>query len=646
MKKILSILVILAGFSALAPASFAQDSTGGQVRSNKKISAPDQNGVYTISLEAYVTGSKVTTETLTPLDIVLCLAYNNGMGAGDLRALRQAVAGFVQIIQEKNVEKDETGSPTGRKVGYRVAIDFYGCKWQDFLSDNGLPANTTFNTLHDVDDYVARVEGNEGYLSLNGKDLFPRANKYMTGNEHSDIGMARADGILSGEDVQDGTTVVFFTNRHAGPQGNNPWNSNDDEAAISCIESAYNLKQKDATVFSVGLYDTNTADRVTNWLYLTSSDSLPGTAGSTEATYPGNPLHNVTGEYSILADVNELVAIFASIASSIGGDYNIGSASSALIDIVSSSFTVSTSADLGQTKVYRVACIDDRPNLNDHLFSDTKEPLDVVATQEALDAITDEARREKTVILTVDDETGEVVVSGFDYGANWCGYETNETTGQQGPHGYKILLEIPVTANIDAVGGPNVHTNADGSGLIIRDDEGNQVGDMIEFISPEVSLPVNIYVTKTGLQKGESAKFMIERAFINMETPPTPDEYNGLDWKYVTTLFVTNDGEHETITKIRGLPSEGIYKETPETPDEDGVKMGFLYRISEEGWSWTYSSNTDPQFTDTSHVDNPFTFENEKQDDVEYKIRNAESKVTNIFDGSARHVYVDSKGGR
>ena len=126
MKKILSILVILAGFSALAPASFAQDSTGGQVRSNKKISAPDQNGVYTISLEAYVTGSKVTTETLTPLDIVLCLAYNNGMGAGDLRALRQAVAGFVQIIQEKNVEKDETGSPTGRKVGYRVAIDFYG----------------------------------------------------------------------------------------------------------------------------------------------------------------------------------------------------------------------------------------------------------------------------------------------------------------------------------------------------------------------------------------------------------------------------------------------------------------------------------------------------------------------------------------
>ena len=646
MKKILSILVILAGVSALAPASFAQDSTGGQVWSDKQISAPDPNGVYTISLEAFVTGSKVTTETLVPMDIVLCLAYNNSLLGYGAESLRKSVATFINIIQEKDIVKDETGQPTGDRVGYRIAIDYYGVK---SLPD-GVPSEA-INTLHPVSMYDAQVSGNDGIVTYNGSnDIFPRSKNHMNGNEKANVGLGRANDILygPGAEIQDNPVVVFFTNGTPGAQSGSGWNGGQDtHQAISAMEEAYTIKENGATVIAVGLYDSPGPDNMTDWLYLTSSDYVDESdTPLAPPSFPRSTPHQVTGVNSIIGSVNELVNIFSAIASSIGGNYNIGSASSTLIDIVSSSFTVSTSADLGQTKVYRVPCNDDQPGMVTHSFNDdAKEPLDVVASEEEWKALTEE-ERETTVILTVDDETGEVVVSGFDYGANWCGYETNETTGQHGPHGYKILLEIPVTANVDAVGGPNVHTNADGSGLIIRDDEGNQVGDMIEFISPEVSLPVNIYVTKTGLQKGESAKFMIERAFINMETPPTPDEYDGLDWKYVTTLFVTNDGEHETITKIRGLPSEGIYKETPETPDEDGVKMGFLYRISEEGWSWTYSSNTDPQFTDTSHVDNPFTFENEKQKDVEYKIRNAESKVTNIFDGSATQVYVDSKGGR
>ena len=640
MKKILSILVILAGFSALAPASFAQDSTGGQVWSDKQISKPDENGVYTISLEAFVTGSKVTTETLVPMDIVLCLAYNNSLLGYGAESLRKSVATFINIIQEKDIVKDETGQPTGDRVGYRIAIDYYGVK---SLPD-GVPSDA-INTLHPVSMYDAQVSGNDGIVTYNGSnDIFPRSKNHMNGQEKANAGLDRAYDILygPGAEIQDNPVVVFFTNGTPGAQSGSGWNGGQDtQQAILAMEEAYPIKENGATVIAVGLYDSPGPDNMTDWLYLTSSDYVDedDTPLAPPEVFPRSTPHQVTGVNSIIGSVNELVNIFSAIASSIGGDYNIGSASSALIDIVSSSFTVSTSADLGQTKVYRVPCNDDQPHLVKHSFNDAaKEELDVVATQEALDAITDQARREKTVILTVDDETGEVVVSGFDYGANWCGWESNTTTGEEGPHGYKILLEIPVTANVDAVGGPNVHTNADGSGLIIRDEEGNQVGDMIEFNSPQVSLPVNIYVTKTGLQPGESAKFMIERAYIDMDLPPTPDEYDDLDWKYVTTIFVTNDGEHETITKIRGLPSEG--------KDENDVKWGFLYRISEEGWSWTYSSNTDPQFTDTSHVDNPFTFENEKQEDVEYKIRNAESKVTNIFNGSATQVYVDSKGGR
>ena len=630
MKKIIiSIIVVFAGLLAWTPAAFAQE---GGVRSNKTISGPDDNGIYTISLEAYVTGSKVTTETLAPTDIVLCLAYNNGID--DKATLRKAVANFIQIIQAKDVIKDADGNPTGEHVGYRVAVDLYG--------PNKLPANASYyNTLYDVNSYEATVTTNDGSLKYNGSELFPRDNA-ATGNEHSDAGMDRAESIIVNrpEAEQDrASTVVFFTNRHAGPQGNNHWNSNDNTAAMSCINSAYVLKQHNSNVVAVGLHDTESADYVTNWLWLTSSDNLPGSDGTTDATYPGNPLHYVTGKNSILADVNELVGIFAGIASSIGGDYNIGSASSVLIDVVSTSFTVSTDADLGQAKVWRVPCNDSGPGLIQHSFNDAaRVQFDVVEDQEELDAITDTETRNKTVYMTVDETTGKVTVSGFDYGANWCGWESNTTTGEAGPHGYKLVLEIPITANTDAVGGPAVQTNAEGSGLYLRDSEGNLVGDPITFISPVVSLPVNIHITKTGLKKGESAKFMIERAAFDKSSTPSPEEYGGLDWKYVSTVFVTNDG-HETITKVRGLPAEG---------EEEGVRVGFLYRISEEGWSWSYipdpeSENHGPMFTDTNHVDNPFTFDNVPKDNIDVKVRHAESKVMNVFKAGGGPVYVDSK---
>ena len=150
MKKIIiSIIVVFAGLLAWTPAAFAQE---GGVRSNKTISGPDDNGIYTISLEAYVTGSKVTTETLAPTDIVLCLAYNNGID--DKATLRKAVANFIQIIQAKDVIKDADGNPTGEHVGYRVAVDLYG--------PNKLPANASYyNTLYDVNSYEATVTTND-----------------------------------------------------------------------------------------------------------------------------------------------------------------------------------------------------------------------------------------------------------------------------------------------------------------------------------------------------------------------------------------------------------------------------------------------------------------------------------------------------
>ena len=69
--------------------------------------------------------------------------------------------------------------------------------------------------------------------------------------------------------------------------------------------------------------------------------------------------------------------------------------------------------------------------------------------------------------------------------------------------------------------------------------------------------------------------------------------------------------------------------------DEDGEPVterhDFVYRVREESWSWSYNPKTGPKYTDTMLVDNHFTFDNEKKDGIDYKVRHAESKATNVF---------------
>jgi hypothetical protein len=148
-----------------------------------------------------------------------------------------------------------------------------------------------------------------------------------------------------------------------------------------------------------------------------------------------------------------------------------------------------------------------------------------------------------------------------------------------------------------------------------------------------VSLPVNIHIEKTGLNPGESAKFKIERAEI-----PLNGSYNidNLTWKYVSSVFVTQPqgaaAGNKPVVKVKGLPSVDVV---------NNVQVGYLYKITEEDWSWSYERDTDPQYTVTSKVDNPFTFDNEKIEDIDIKIRHAESKVTNIFKKTGGTVKTD-----
>ena len=248
------------------------------------------------------------------------------------------------------------------------------------------------------------------------------------------------------------------------------------------------------------------------------------------------------------------------------------------------------------------------------------------------------------VTVSLIDDNG-IKVTGFDYSSCFCGpiYEEGYTpTGTDADkshvdhyQGYKIIIMIPIQANPDAVGGPNVDTNAPGSGIYITDEDETA---FVAYKSPTVSLPYNFYIKKTGLKPGESAKFKLERASMpeNPADDWSPEDLPESSWKYVSTIFVTQpqgaSASNAPIVKVRGLPS------TSETEGD------YVYRISEEKWSWSYLRD-EPQYTDKSKVDNPFNFDNDKKEDIDTKVRHAESKVTNVFNGSSSGNVVtdDSK---
>ncbi len=260
--------------------------------------------------------------------------------------------------------------------------------------------------------------------------------------------------------------------------------------------------------------------------------------------------------------------------------------------------------------------------------------------------------------------TNGIKVENFDYAANFCGPVYKPTSSSSSTRvvdhwtGHKIIILIPIQMNPDAVGGPNVETNAKGSGLYLP----NSSNPLIEFESPTVSLPVNVYIEKSGLEGRESAKFKIERAEMPDMTEWTeaqiaawdPNTDKTLEWSYVSSVFVTNSPTTEKTPIVTGTDGKttggnpmvrvkGMPATLEKTVGGATVQVPLIYRISEEPWSWSYDPQTAPQFTVTTKIDNPFTFDNKKRNNIDVEVRHAESKVTNIFNSGTTKRFDDSK---
>lgn len=692
MKKIFSFLIAFVTLQVSALTLFGQGLTdqerdrlyykdnGSGICYSKTISEPNNQGIYTITLESLVTGNVTVKMEDQPVDIVLVLDVSGSMtgtvdGTAKIDLLKNAVTSFINIIYDNAKYEDwKANEPKQKERATHLANHISIVKFASGSGNNTGYYNNNADAYQHVDH--GNHFGNDNYnytevvrgltLVESGKsDLLGAVSDLSAaGATAADRGMHLAQNILNHDtNSKNAKVVVMFTDGEP-----NHGNGFDYTVARDVVNTASSIKTNNkATIFTVGVFGSlsgTNKTRVDNYMDHTSSNYPEATAtvttnwqGSTTGiTYTGTKLETEKAVYYKESSGSDLTSVFTQIAEASGGSANsLMSSSTSNVDIVSASFSLPTGTTPSSIKVSTAPCIGIQEGIEntDTTYTVTKviDGVETEVTEHWLkfgaDTLKPNAKAKYEYIeegkptrlvdvddsLTVSISGSMITVTGFNYSGNWCGY--NEKTKKY--QGHKVIIEIPIEMSKTAVGGVAIQTNAEGSGIFMK----GVTEPVIQFESPRVSLPINLHINKQGLNVGESAKFLIERAVLpeNWTKPSSPSSnaYNSLDWEPVTSVFVTRhkgQGINDPITKVIGLPSE------------NGSKQEYVYRIVEDtNWAWSYGNHTiiNGIYTSDQLVTNPFKFNDVKKDGIDYKVRHAESKATNTFVVGGGHEYDDSK---
>lgn len=552
-------------------------------------------------------------------------------GSSRMSDLKDAVIAFIDEINKNDLYgEDEDGNTIERdhRLGNRLSIiTFAGNGDQKTI----FPLTFLDDTSTTLDDMKANVKA----MTMS-QGTYPGPGFQLANTQLSSIEADRKK--------KSSRTIVFFTDGEPA--------DGQDDAAIS--QSKTSKEEHTAIVYSVALFDSAPTGENLRFLHRVSSDYPHATNNNAGAAGAGADGSDDKGYYKDASQGQDLTEIFRKIAQESGGTGNasLGSAVAA-VDVVSASFEIPEGAT-NDIHIYTAPVIGiqegianadttytvsvDGENVTRHWLK-FGDPIPIKQNTAQYEQLGDDGKPvEPTVWVDVDEnisytltpasKPNTIKVTGFDYSGNWCGEYLDINGNSEDPrrfHGHKVIIEIPIKMSPSAVGGPNVETNAPGSGIYVN---GESTTPLIRFESPSVSLPLNIWIQKNGLDGGESSKFTIQRKLAS--------DTSSSGWEDVTSVFVTQTkgSTDAPITKVMGLPST------------DSQDRPFVYRIKEEGWSWSYTPDKEYMLS-TDIITNPFIFSNSKIDeDVDTKIRHAESKATNSFttkSGVQKTTYDDSK---
>lgn len=479
-----------------------QDDTGIVLNKSAKSLG---NGNYQITLEAYATGASSTTISTEPADIVLVLDVSGSMK----EKMTQYKKVYDSELKNKNtyyIQHEEWYRPVTWNKDYwnsftpktdandtdKDHVQFYELveSQETKLASLKNAVNGFINNVakQSPDSQIALVKfaGNkpknpnqedDGFYSEDGytynytqivKKLTPASSseelksavsKLKAGGATSaDYGMQHAQSIINGA-AADGKkkVVIMFTDGEP-----NHKSGFDDTVATRTISASKYMKDVGATVYTIGVFsgangapvnDLNSLTQTNKYMHLVSSNykNAEGLYSPGEATYPADG----KSYYLSAGSADELSSIFQQISQEVGGSTSNLDASATIKDIVTPYFDMPT--DTSKVEVY-TAKSDGRTN--NTINWKEKEPF--------------------TGNVSIRGNT--VSVSGFSYKNNWCGPGSNGTFH----NGAKLIIQFNVTAKDGFLGGNDVPTNVDTSG--IYDKDGKEVKPFEQ--QPTVNVPI------------------------------------------------------------------------------------------------------------------------------------------------------------
>ena len=476
--------------------AFAQTATDNGLELSKSAKA-NNDGTYTIRMEAYTTGTFTSSTKTIPVDIVLVLDQSGSMAydfngnstntntARRQYAMKEAVNNFIDKVAEKYSDEAD----------HRMSIVTFG-------SDASTRQGWT---------YVNPSGNPSGKNTLQGKiNGLPNS---PSGATNVAAGMKQAETLMgsgysyTGNNTTRQKVVIVFTD--GVPTTDKDF---DTTVATNAIASAKNLKDGGATVYTVGIF--NGANP--NELYGASGFDInsDGTVGSSwvkdawglfpgtdfpEADRPaGNRFLNLlSSNYSSAESIGlnrstgglgilhykityAITANYARTSSSYYLTANDSESLNSIFQTISNNIQTAN-IDLGSQTVVKdtVSKYFDLPaNASDiHLYT---------AAAKADGTFEDAVAASNEVKATIDGTA--VSVTGFDFNANFV--SKNDKGG--GDYGKKLIIEFEVTPKDEFIGGNDVPTN-DWENTAVYDKNGAEVEKFADATTtPTVNVPIKV----------------------------------------------------------------------------------------------------------------------------------------------------------
>lgn len=430
-----------------------------------------QNGVISPKTSADGTGTQFYTRTTKTEN---CTSR--------LNALKTAVTQFAEAVATKAKGADGKLN-TDDDVKHRIAI-------VGFASQSGNGNNTELLSIG------GKNSGNVGvaYNSItnqNLKDVMQRmdttAGQTMvtnaidalaaSGATRTDLGMDMAKRILDANPVTEADgkrnrVVIVFTD--GSPTSGSGFQV---DTAGNAISKADEIKNGGTTIYTIGVFagaDASTAGTKPSQNLSKTSPLLPAACNwfmqklSSNNGTPQSPSY-----YLSPSDSDSLNSIFQQISDKINTDTSSTTldANSVIKDVVTPYFTMPSGADV---KVYT-------QNFGENGF-------------DGIDA-------ERTDLEATVDITGDTVsVTGFSFKDNWCGTKTDENN-KVTYHGQKLIIEFTVWPKDGFLGGNNVPTNGEKSGIYKDATEAENGEPVGTFPEPKVNVPIKDVVVKVSAKE-------------------------------------------------------------------------------------------------------------------------------------------------